>query len=141
MIACRLTPWPGFLRALEVYEGILFLTTNRVGSFDDAFISRIHVKLFYSALRKSERKKILGNFRRKLEDERGDKMIVTDRAEDYMDGDTFLNHEFNGREIRNSKHSLERSHVFVTDDVQFSKQQLAWQSSMTSVTSVARYSY
>jgi hypothetical protein len=35
------------LRALEFYDGILFLTTNRVGSFDDAFISRIHVQLYY----------------------------------------------------------------------------------------------
>lgn len=25
---------PGFLRALEFYDGILFLTTNRIGAFD-----------------------------------------------------------------------------------------------------------
>lgn len=31
LIAC-------FLRALEYYRGILFLTTNRVGAFDEAFI-------------------------------------------------------------------------------------------------------
>lgn len=91
------------MRALEVYEGILFLTTNRVGAFDDAFISRIHVKLFYPPLKKEERKRILGNFINKLLDERGDEMTITDRAEAYMDGDTFLEKEFNGREIRNSK--------------------------------------
>lgn len=28
-----------FQRALEYYAGILFLTTNRVGVFDDAYIS------------------------------------------------------------------------------------------------------
>lgn len=39
-----------FLRVLEYYEGILFLTTNRVGDFDEAFISRIHMALYYPAL-------------------------------------------------------------------------------------------
>lgn len=34
-----------FLRALEYYSGILFLTTNRVGSIDEAFRSRIHMRL------------------------------------------------------------------------------------------------
>lgn len=28
-----------FLRALDYFQGILFLTTNRVGSFDEAFAS------------------------------------------------------------------------------------------------------
>ncbi|KAK3318705.1 hypothetical protein B0H66DRAFT_248120 [Apodospora peruviana] len=36
-----------FLRSLEYYAGILFLTTNRVGSIDPAFKSRIHMSLFY----------------------------------------------------------------------------------------------
>ncbi|KAI1274636.1 hypothetical protein F5Y07DRAFT_401118 [Xylaria sp. FL0933] len=36
-----------FLRSLEYYAGILFLTTNRVGSIDPAFKSRIHISLFY----------------------------------------------------------------------------------------------
>ncbi|KAK1492121.1 hypothetical protein CCUS01_14082 [Colletotrichum cuscutae] len=40
--------YPGevFLRVLEYYEGILFLTTNRVGTFDEAFKSRIHMSLY-----------------------------------------------------------------------------------------------
>ncbi|KAH9905188.1 hypothetical protein F4778DRAFT_728975 [Xylariomycetidae sp. FL2044] len=36
-----------FLRSLEYYSGILFLTTNRVGGIDPAFKSRIHMSLFY----------------------------------------------------------------------------------------------
>lgn len=36
-----------FLRSLEYYAGILFLTTNRVGGIDPAFKSRIHMSLFY----------------------------------------------------------------------------------------------
>ncbi|OAG06722.1 uncharacterized protein CC84DRAFT_1142712 [Paraphaeosphaeria sporulosa] len=39
-----------FLRLMEYYSGILFLTTNRVGDFDEAFTSRIHVSLYYPAL-------------------------------------------------------------------------------------------
>ncbi|KAI3317698.1 hypothetical protein HD806DRAFT_514024 [Xylariaceae sp. AK1471] len=36
-----------FLRSLEYYAGILFLTTNRVGNIDPAFKSRLHMSLFY----------------------------------------------------------------------------------------------
>lgn len=39
-----------FLRVLEYYSGILFLTTNKVGHFDEAFKSRIHVALYYPPL-------------------------------------------------------------------------------------------
>jgi hypothetical protein len=39
-----------FLRTLEYYEGILFLTTNRATSIDPAFESRIHISLEYPPL-------------------------------------------------------------------------------------------
>ncbi|KAI0508927.1 hypothetical protein F5B22DRAFT_658720 [Xylaria bambusicola] len=39
-----------FLRVLEYYTGILFLTTNRVGDFDEAFASRIQMSLHYPKL-------------------------------------------------------------------------------------------
>jgi SpoVK/Ycf46/Vps4 family AAA+-type ATPase len=39
-----------FLRVLEYYSGILFLTTNRVGTLDQAFRSRIHLSLYYPQL-------------------------------------------------------------------------------------------
>ncbi|KAL4863402.1 P-loop containing nucleoside triphosphate hydrolase protein [Aspergillus spectabilis] len=39
-----------FLRTLEYYSGILFLTTNRVGKIDRAFKSRIHLSIFYPKL-------------------------------------------------------------------------------------------
>ncbi|KAI0118733.1 hypothetical protein GGR51DRAFT_497428 [Nemania sp. FL0031] len=42
-----------FLRVLEYYRGILFLTTNRVGTLDEAFKSRIHVSLYYPPLSRS----------------------------------------------------------------------------------------
>lgn len=39
-----------FLRLLEYFQGILFLTTNRVETFDEAFQSRIHIALRYNDL-------------------------------------------------------------------------------------------
>lgn len=39
-----------FLRVLEYYEGVLFLTTNQVGVFDEAFKSRISMALYYPPL-------------------------------------------------------------------------------------------
>ena len=39
-----------FLRVLEYFTGVLFLTTNRVGAFDEAFKSRIHISLYYPPL-------------------------------------------------------------------------------------------
>ncbi|KAL9005183.1 MAG: hypothetical protein Q9188_002019 [Gyalolechia gomerana] len=47
-----------FLRVLEFYSGILFLTTNKVGHFDEAFKSRIHVSLYYPVLDKRSTLKI-----------------------------------------------------------------------------------
>ncbi|KAJ3358891.1 hypothetical protein GGF32_009902 [Allomyces javanicus] len=51
MVAC-------FLRALERYSGILFLTTNRVAEFDAAFGSRITLALRYADLDTNGRAKI-----------------------------------------------------------------------------------
>lgn len=47
-----------FLRLLEYFQGILFLTTNRVETFDDAFQSRIHVALRYGDLKPAAKKAV-----------------------------------------------------------------------------------
>jgi hypothetical protein len=47
-----------FLRLTEYYQGILFLTTNRVETFDEAFQSRIHMGIRYENLQAKARKKI-----------------------------------------------------------------------------------
>lgn len=57
-----------FLRVLEYYEGILILTTNRVGTFDEAFKSRILLSLHYEKLSKGQRRKIWRGFVNHLED-------------------------------------------------------------------------
>jgi hypothetical protein len=43
---------------LEYFEGILFLTTNRQESFDEAFQSRIHLTIKLPNLGKKERQGI-----------------------------------------------------------------------------------
>ncbi|KAJ6576105.1 P-loop containing nucleoside triphosphate hydrolase protein [Mycena vulgaris] len=47
-----------FLRQLEYFQGILFLTTNRVKQFDAAFQSRIHLSLRYNDLSRIEKKQL-----------------------------------------------------------------------------------
>jgi len=51
-----------FLRLLEYFQGILFLTTNRVETFDEAFQSRIHIALRYNDLDKKARRVIWKTF-------------------------------------------------------------------------------
>ncbi|EGP92754.1 uncharacterized protein MYCGRDRAFT_31554 [Zymoseptoria tritici IPO323] len=51
-----------FLRVMEYYEGIMFLTTNRVETFDQAFQSRIHIQLEYKDLDAASRLSVWNNF-------------------------------------------------------------------------------
>ncbi|KAL2160976.1 hypothetical protein VTH06DRAFT_8688 [Thermothelomyces fergusii] len=53
-----------FLRTLEYYEGIMFMTTNRVEEIDAAFQSRIHVSIEYPDLTAASRRTIWTNFLR-----------------------------------------------------------------------------
>ncbi|KAH7363703.1 hypothetical protein BKA66DRAFT_444623 [Pyrenochaeta sp. MPI-SDFR-AT-0127] len=87
-----------FLRMLEYYEGILILTSNRVGTFDEAFRSRIHIALHYEDLKPRSRRQIWLNFLARLEGtEDGDSV---DEIKDRLD--ELANHKLNGREIRNA---------------------------------------
>ncbi|KAF0540213.1 P-loop containing nucleoside triphosphate hydrolase protein [Gigaspora margarita] len=76
-----------FLRLLEYYQGVLFLTTNRVVNFDDAIRSRISVFLQYPKFSLNERHEVWTNFIR--------------RAGLSLKADDFIKYELNGREIRN----------------------------------------
>lgn len=83
---------------MEYYDGILILTSDRVGSFDAAFRSRIHLALHFSSLDKSARALIWRNFFERLHDQ--------DKDIDYPDLINHLNlfasENFNGRQIRNA---------------------------------------
>uniref|UniRef100_D8Q847 AAA+ ATPase domain-containing protein n=1 Tax=Schizophyllum commune (strain H4-8 / FGSC 9210) TaxID=578458 RepID=D8Q847_SCHCM len=83
-----------FLRLLEYYQGILFLTTNRVQSFDEAFQSRIHVALKYNNLTEDSRRTVWKSFLEKL----GAGKVDVSEA-DY---DELQKCVLNGREIKNA---------------------------------------
>lgn len=52
------THLPPSLRHLEYYRGIMFLTTNRIKAFDEAFLSRIHVALHFDELSQSSKEQV-----------------------------------------------------------------------------------
>jgi hypothetical protein len=91
-----------FLREIEYYQGILFLTSNRVGRFDDAIVSRIHVVIHYMGLSEAYRRKIWNQFFDKLKKERSATMRIEESARRYvLEDEWMLKMKWNGREIRN----------------------------------------
>ncbi|KAI1801168.1 P-loop containing nucleoside triphosphate hydrolase protein [Daldinia bambusicola] len=92
-----------FLRALEYHRGILFLTTNRVQTFDSAFTSRIHVALHYKSLTDADREKIWLNSFERLERDSGDKVYIGVATREYAyESHDVKSLRWNGREIRNA---------------------------------------
>ncbi|KAB5549814.1 ATPase [Coniochaeta sp. 2T2.1] len=91
-----------FLRALEYYKGVLFLTTNRVAAFDSAFTSRIHVALHYKKLTDEDRMRVWMNNFERLERDSGGKCFVPQSARQYAyESEEVKDLRWNGREIRN----------------------------------------
>jgi SpoVK/Ycf46/Vps4 family AAA+-type ATPase len=99
-----------FLRALDYFQGILFLTTNRVGAFDEAFMSRIHVQIGYDPLDDHARNAIWENNFRKLKEDHdaGGREIQHEwDAKEYVKKSKEVKElQWNGREIRNGMCSL-----------------------------------
>ncbi|KAI1411714.1 hypothetical protein F5Y13DRAFT_200698 [Hypoxylon sp. FL1857] len=88
-----------FLRVLEYYEGILILTSNRVGIFDEAFKSRIQLALHYPTLGPYQRLRIWENFLDRL-DKIDDNSVDLNDLRDHLDD--LKEEEMNGRQIRNT---------------------------------------
>ena len=88
-----------FLRVLEYYDGILVLTSNRVGTFDEAFKSRIQLALHYPNLSSYQRTQIWGNFISRLE-KLEEQDVNFDDLKDHVED--LAKHKMNGREIRNA---------------------------------------
>lgn len=86
-----------FLRLLEYFQGILFLTTNRVEVFDDAFVSRIHLSLRYGDLSTKAKKAVWQTFINKVKEVEGMRIEdITDK-----DLDDLSRRALNGRQIKN----------------------------------------
>jgi len=83
------------LRVLEYYEGILFLTTNRVETIDHAFKSRIHLSIAYPPLSADARGELWTSFILRANRGQTPEWLTT----------VFLGYltekKVNGREIRN----------------------------------------
>ncbi|KEY64860.1 hypothetical protein S7711_03857 [Stachybotrys chartarum IBT 7711] len=87
-----------FLRELEHYEGILFLTTNRMQTFDPAILSRIHLPLRYNALNHKARQAVWRYFI--------EQAVTTVGPAEYTDKavNQLAETKLNGREVREDKH-------------------------------------
>ncbi|RSM17794.1 hypothetical protein CDV31_003401 [Fusarium ambrosium] len=79
-----------FLRLLEYYQGVMFLTTNRVSSFDPAFESRIHLTIHYPNLDANSRLHIWKTF-----------VKIETGGVSEADLEELAKEELNGRQIKN----------------------------------------
>ena len=92
------------LRALEIYDGILILTTNRLKFFDHAVQSRVNFAIRYKDLDDRQKREIFLNFIRQLTDEN---TYDKQELESWIDGNGLLEsgespfESLNGRQIRN----------------------------------------
>ncbi|KAE8383895.1 hypothetical protein BDV26DRAFT_287310 [Aspergillus bertholletiae] len=84
-----------FLRKLEYYEGLLFLTTNRVMEFDEAVLSRIHLKIKYADLTKDARRGILTSFLADARTAQGPPVVEPSEL------DRLASTRLNGRDVKN----------------------------------------
>lgn len=89
-----------FLRILEYYEGILFLTTNRVENIDAAFQSRIHISMEYQELSVSSRRHVWTNFIQATSSKAA-AGARQQHAFSNADLDRLAGYAMNGREIKN----------------------------------------
>ena len=88
---------PVFLRLLEYYKGVMFLTTNRVSTFDAAFQSRIHLTIDYPKLDFHSKMLIWQTFVRPQSD--APRYGSTIREKDIK---ALAKTDMNGREIKNT---------------------------------------
>jgi hypothetical protein len=105
-----------FLRVLEYYEGILILTTNRIGTFDEAFKSRIQLALHYPALDENSRFEVWSNFLDSLSD--GGEQANFDAIKKKLP--MLARHTLNGRQIRNTVNTARQLARYKKETLQYS---------------------
>ncbi|GAA5822370.1 hypothetical protein JCM10212_004627 [Sporobolomyces blumeae] len=101
------------LRLIEYFEGILFLTTNRISSFDPAVESRVTIALRYDELDVKARESVWRNLVENLEvpsakdsDETTPDARTPDESGSLervdLDYERLAQHDLNGRQIKNT---------------------------------------
>ena len=85
-----------FLRQLEYYQGILFLTTNRKEHIDEAFKSRVHFFHHFDALDTNTRKQIWLGFLQRAGANPNIKISLDEKGYDDL-----FSMPLNGRQIKN----------------------------------------
>ncbi|KAF2109978.1 hypothetical protein BDV96DRAFT_528794 [Lophiotrema nucula] len=92
-----------FLRLLEYYQGILFLTTNRVSTFDEAFQSRIHMGIRYENLASKARLEIWKSYIKKVRTKMQTE-VPGKEGKEFKDSDLveLSKKNLNGRQIKNA---------------------------------------
>ncbi|ETS85805.1 hypothetical protein PFICI_03830 [Pestalotiopsis fici W106-1] len=92
-----------FLRELEYYSGIMFMTTNRVGVIDEAIVSRIHFSIHYPPLSRKASREIWWALLSRIKNahENPGPKIVFNKTKilAYIDRNQG---QMNGRQIRNA---------------------------------------
>lgn len=88
-----------FLRKLEYYQGVLFLTSNRGIDFDDAILSRIHMVIEFKGLTEDSRKDLWTTFLSKACTIQGPAAVQEDEIQ------LLASKNLNGREVGPAKSS------------------------------------
>ena len=102
-------PFMFSLRHLEYYRGIVFLTTNRVKAYDEAFLSRIHLALHFDLLSPESKAQVLRSFLAKAGVEFTEEQIKE-----------ISTRNVNGRQIKNAARTAHSLALGRGEKVQFS---------------------
>ncbi|KAK0661355.1 hypothetical protein DIS24_g2496 [Lasiodiplodia hormozganensis] len=93
---------------MDYYTGVLFLTTSRIGDFDEAFTSRIHISLYYPELSQAKTESIFKLNMDMIQErfrQNGRKIRIDTFAIGSFATKHFSDHpeaRWNGRQIRNA---------------------------------------
>jgi SpoVK/Ycf46/Vps4 family AAA+-type ATPase len=126
-----------FLRLLEYFKGIMFLTTNRADTLDQAFQSRIHLTLAYKPLERSARANLWRFFLKRADEAAASAVKDATGANGHVAGtggkgnrdwpegciEDFAAITLNGRQIKNAVRTahtlaLSENRTLSPDDVQ-----------------------
>jgi SpoVK/Ycf46/Vps4 family AAA+-type ATPase len=93
-----------FLRALEYFDGILILTSNRIGTIDEAFKSRVQLFIHYPTLNRENRLRVWENFLALIRDDSDTSKFSEIRQRLH----SLASNKLNGRQIRNAMNTAQK---------------------------------